>query len=243
MPNKIINARYVQCVNTDEQNQLHPKLLFRSSVPRLSHSDLDQFYLDHGISRCVDLRSRPLVIHYNTSPFSQTIITNHTLNNDAMWQKQPDIHAYYKNLPHEEKFWKTVDQCCQYLLNTPANHSLMIHCSAGKDRTGMLIAAILMLLDMPEHAILNDYCLSNEYQLELQTLMRTIAITKQHPTNNNPRETPISDELWKANPSWLESFMAEAKPIIAKKMPRGLWISNPNNRLKLKERCLINLHF
>jgi hypothetical protein len=130
MPNNIINARYIQCVNPVEQTQLIPTILFRSSVPTLSHSDLDQFYQDHHISRCIDLRSHPLVIHYNTSLFFQTIITNHMLNNNAMWQKQPNIHAYYTNLPHEDKFWKTVDQCCQYLLNTTINHSLMIHSSA-----------------------------------------------------------------------------------------------------------------
>lgn len=39
---------------------------------------------------------------------------------------------------------------------------LLIHCAAGKDRTGMVIALLLLLLGVPEETVLADYSLSNQ---------------------------------------------------------------------------------
>lgn len=41
----------------------------------------------------------------------------------------------------------------------------LVHCSAGKDRTGVLVAIILAALDVPDEAILVDFAASNQ-QLE-----------------------------------------------------------------------------
>ncbi len=39
---------------------------------------------------------------------------------------------------------------------------LLVHCTAGKDRTGFMIAMILSALDVPREAILEDYLLTNQ---------------------------------------------------------------------------------
>jgi protein-tyrosine phosphatase len=43
------------------------------------------------------------------------------------------------------------------------NLPLLVHCSAGKDRTGVVIAVLLRLLGVPEQTVLEDYSLSNLY--------------------------------------------------------------------------------
>lgn len=43
------------------------------------------------------------------------------------------------------------------------NLPLLVHCSAGKDRTGVVIAVLLRLLGVPEDTVLADYSLSNLY--------------------------------------------------------------------------------
>jgi protein-tyrosine phosphatase len=45
----------------------------------------------------------------------------------------------------------------------PDNLPTLIHCSAGKDRTGVAAMLILSLLGVPEDVILADYSLSNLY--------------------------------------------------------------------------------
>jgi protein-tyrosine phosphatase len=43
----------------------------------------------------------------------------------------------------------------------PVNLPLVFHCTAGKDRTGVVAALLLALLDVPDEVILADYSLSN----------------------------------------------------------------------------------
>jgi protein-tyrosine phosphatase len=48
-----------------------------------------------------------------------------------------------------------------HLLTNPQNLPLVYHCSAGKDRTGIVAALILSILGVPEETIIADYSLSN----------------------------------------------------------------------------------
>lgn len=43
----------------------------------------------------------------------------------------------------------------------PANRPLVIHCTAGKDRTGLVAALLLLALGVPEETVVADYTLSN----------------------------------------------------------------------------------
>jgi protein-tyrosine phosphatase len=47
----------------------------------------------------------------------------------------------------------------------------LIHCAAGKDRTGMVIALLLLLLGVPEETVLADYSLSNLAHEAIQQVM------------------------------------------------------------------------
>ncbi|KAI1449743.1 tyrosine/serine protein phosphatase [Annulohypoxylon stygium] len=47
-------------------------------------------------------------------------------------------------------------------LLAPSSTPLLVHCTQGKDRTGLIIALILMILSVPASAIDHDYMLSTE---------------------------------------------------------------------------------
>ena len=46
----------------------------------------------------------------------------------------------------------------------PANHPVVFHCTAGKDRTGVLAAVLLSVLGVDEETILDDYELTDRYR-------------------------------------------------------------------------------
>jgi protein-tyrosine phosphatase len=48
------------------------------------------------------------------------------------------------------------------LLDMPAEGAFLVHCSAGKDRTGVACALILHALGVPEETVITDYLLTNE---------------------------------------------------------------------------------
>jgi protein-tyrosine phosphatase len=54
----------------------------------------------------------------------------------------------------------------------PANRPLVIHCTAGKDRTGLAVALLLLALGVPEETVVADYTLSNYAFDVLATRMR-----------------------------------------------------------------------
>lgn len=51
------------------------------------------------------------------------------------------------------------------------NYPVLIHCTAGKDRTGVTVALLLRLLSVPEQVIIADYTLSNRAYAYIQNLV------------------------------------------------------------------------
>lgn len=64
----------------------------------------------------------------------------------------------------------------------------MIHCHAGKDRTGLGAALILSLLDVPRETIMADYLHSNDRLL-----------------NDGVERTPIEQIYWGVEAAWLQA--------------------------------------
>lgn len=54
------------------------------------------------------------------------------------------------------------------LIADPANRPILLHCTAGKDRTGLTIALLLALLGVPDATILADFSLSNLFYEEVR---------------------------------------------------------------------------
>lgn len=67
-------------------------------------------------------------------------------------------------------------QVFRQLLELPDEQALVFHCSAGKDRTGMTAALILMALGVDDDQIARDYLLTNN--------LYDFAIAKQFPSND-----------------------------------------------------------
>ena len=68
----------------------------------------------------------------------------------------------YSNLVTEYK--DVVKKVFEILANKDS-YPLIIHCRAGKDRTGFIIALLLLTLNISENKIIEDYLLTNEFFL------------------------------------------------------------------------------
>ncbi|WP_268872322.1 tyrosine-protein phosphatase [Limosilactobacillus secaliphilus] len=65
-------------------------------------------------------------------------------------------------------------QVLHELLNLPAGDALVFHCSAGKDRTGMVSALIMAVLGVDDNTIIKDYLLTNQlYSFAMSDQLKT----------------------------------------------------------------------
>ncbi|AVK63882.1 protein-tyrosine-phosphatase [Lactobacillus sp. CBA3606] len=169
------------------------KLLRCGGMSLLSPHDLT--YLDqYGLRYDIDLRQAseaqlspdryPQSTHYrNTSvyPFTDNrrfdrrlkrlikrMIIDDSFNAQTYAQMVTDSHPI--------KVWQHL--FATLLANDQPNQSLVFHCAAGKDRTGVAGALIMTALDVPRDTIMQDYLLTNAVFMAADELDNDTIITE-----------------------------------------------------------------
>jgi len=85
--------------------------------------------------------------------------------------------SYYSNTQYlAERYKPLFDK----LLNLPDGQSLVFHCSAGKDRTGIGSALFLYSLGVPYDTIMSDYLASNYYRKDVNAKLSAQMIQYMH---------------------------------------------------------------
>jgi protein-tyrosine phosphatase len=70
------------------------------------------------------------------------------------------FEGFYEQMPNNIKNYAPLFNT---LLEANENESVLFHCTAGKDRTGLGAVLILSVLGVPEEIIIQEYYLSNRY--------------------------------------------------------------------------------
>ncbi|HVX22976.1 MAG TPA: tyrosine-protein phosphatase [Acidimicrobiales bacterium] len=81
------------------------------------------------------------------------------------------------------------------------SHPVVVHCAAGKDRTGVLVAVLLGLLGVPEQTIVDDYALSEQAMTALRR-----RLVERYPEGREVIEG--ADEMFSAAPANIASLLA-----------------------------------
>ncbi len=166
---KVLNFRDIsEC----SANRIKKNTIFRSAQPdKLKSKDLHYFH----IKTIIDLREpveRKKVKNFKdintinlTINFNQRIREKikPIINKKNVEEQIDSIMSYeYLNLIESEK--EVVKQVFELLIDEK-NYPILIHCKAGKDRTGFIVALIQLVLGFREDEIIEDYLLSNKYFL------------------------------------------------------------------------------
>ncbi|KAB8142998.1 tyrosine-protein phosphatase [Chloroflexia bacterium SDU3-3] len=70
-----------------------------------------------------------------------------------------DHYETYATQRPEVRQW--LNQVMRVFANPQLAYPVLIHCTAGRDRTGVVVAALLRLLEIPDHVIIEEYLLSD----------------------------------------------------------------------------------
>ncbi|MBC1546837.1 tyrosine-protein phosphatase [Listeria sp. FSL L7-1435] len=114
----------------------------------------------------------------------------------------------------------------EVLEDAKAGLPFIFHCTAGKDRTGVLGALLLTLLDVPEKTIFDDYAITNRYQDDILREMGGIVALFSNGSEKIDLETfrPMAE----ARPEYLEIAFDEMKKqygSVANYLEKGIGIT------------------
>jgi len=151
------------------EGYIKPRFIFRSSslIPYQNDSLYNNLKL-LDVNSIIDLRSE---IEYLRASYNDWFLRDIHLYWVHLDISMPDEVLEKHNLtslPFYKQFiWyilhynqKELRRIFSVLANKK-NYSIVIHCHEGRDRTGIIAALILLLLDVPEENIIQDYLASD----------------------------------------------------------------------------------
>jgi len=184
----LANLRDVGGLPTTDGAKIVPGRLLRSdNLQTLTEADIEQL-LGMGLTDVIDLRSDYERAATGPGPLARTDVRRHELslfreNEPGVGEEKPDVRP--EVLPEEALPWVDLEPSVElgnpvasvyfsYLVERPdsilaalravayAPGAALVHCAAGKDRTGTLVALVLTLAGVERDAVVADYVASSE---------------------------------------------------------------------------------
>jgi protein-tyrosine phosphatase len=144
-------------------------LLRGDNLDALTDDDVRRLTDDHGLRAVVDLRNRVerpeppewiarAGLDYHHVPlFDLSGETTANVGNDL----RLDVGAAYRRML--ELAGPAIAQVLAIMTaDGPSDGAVVVHCAAGKDRTGIVVAVLLRALDVPDDVIVADYLATAE---------------------------------------------------------------------------------
>ena len=182
-------------------------VMFRSdALHHLEPTDVDHL-VGLGMRTIIDLRSRVELERTGRGPLEDTDIGwMHAplTNSDGGVQALPpalaegDLGRHYVESLDERT--ETLAQVITHLA-TSENLPAVFHCTAGKDRTGMVAALVLSLVGVHDDVIVEDYALTDD---RMHLVMERIRASGDYP---EPL-APVAASVARAEAHSMETFLA-----------------------------------
>lgn len=186
-------------------------VMFRSdALHHLVPSDVDRL-TELGVRTVIDLRSTVEVDRSGRGPLEET---------DMQWIHAPLSHgdtATGRVLPpalaegdlgrhYVDSLAERTDMLADVIerLATSDNLPAVFHCTAGKDRTGMVAALVLSLVAVPDEVIVHDYTLTDA---RMHLVMERIRASGEFPEP----VTPMAERVGRAEAASMETFLAAVR--------------------------------
>ncbi|KAJ7125423.1 protein-tyrosine phosphatase-like protein [Mycena epipterygia] len=169
----LINVRSVGGYTTSGHSLVKPILLFRAADPsRITPTGKEQL-LALGVRRVFDFRADDEITSYKSAapeipgvefvraPVSESRAFDPVSLSARMQEFAGNELETFVTLYHEilEMGGPAFEKVLRHMLDRP-DEPCLIHCTAGKDRTGLFTAILLMLLGVPDDEIIKEYALT-----------------------------------------------------------------------------------
>lgn len=170
------NYRDLGGIKTADGHTLKPGMLIRgTTLKKLHASDIQLLKAEYNLHTIIDLRTPkeaqekpdvvPEGVNYRLRPvFDEALLgISHEKKVRSMQSlvNLPSMETLYVEMVNPRNLENLTAILREILLMPEEDFSLIFHCSAGKDRTGVLAALLLSFLGVDRTDILNDYLYTN----------------------------------------------------------------------------------
>jgi protein tyrosine/serine phosphatase len=176
-----VNVRDLGGLPTDDGRQTAPGVLIRSdNLQDLSPGDVTKLVDDIGLTTVVDLRSNaesesegpgpldavPSVAHLHLSVLPEVGRRTDVVAEALLLRRAQDRDRYPDDvmcghyLGYLEDRPESVVGAVRAIVDAPG--ATIVHCAAGKDRTGVVIALALTAVGVPAEVVIADYAATDE---------------------------------------------------------------------------------
>lgn len=202
------NARDAGGYPVADNKWLRERRIYRSdALNALTPADIEEF-VHLGISTVVDLRDAreadraPDMIDRGAVRYERVPIFEDRLF-ERDFGKFPNLADLYRMIMDEH-----IHQLVRVLeiVSEASTHPVLVHCTAGKDRTGLVIALLHATVGLAPKTILEDYgasekILGSKFEERVRNLYRQMAVPPEI-LGDAPRHAP---------PSYLASALEDAR--------------------------------
>jgi hypothetical protein len=209
-PASAYNFRDIGGLPTAGGGTLKSGLLYRSATPQfMTSADVEHLVDSAGVSLVVDLRFTHEVDAEGSGYLDQAPVRHlkvpvvgeggDTIGNAVLAGTRDVLAGHYVSyVEHNAGAFVEVISALAAPDGTPA----LVHCAAGKDRTGVAMALLLSTLGVPDEEIIADYARTAE---QMPALLRRLA---QTPTYGPALAIqPADDPMSKARPETMRLFL------------------------------------
>jgi protein-tyrosine phosphatase len=204
-----VNFRDLGGYTTTDGQRTRWRVLFRADgLGELTDADL-AIMRDLGIRTVVDLRSGDEVEQSRFDVEAHPVEFHHFPFIEAL----PDAEAFerapgFLGTQYTEMLDDASAQIVGALaaLAAPEARPAVFHCTAGKDRTGLLSALVLTLLGVPEETVVADYALSGEAMARLRA-----KLILKYPDGKSFISDTNADAIFSADPANMIALFAHLR--------------------------------
>ncbi|MEV7907777.1 tyrosine-protein phosphatase [Streptomyces anulatus] len=162
---RLHNFRDVGGYPTEDGLQVRWRRLYRSdSLHWLADDDLERFR-SLGVRTVIDLRHPEEIERKGRVPhgprYHNLSIEHRFWNVAEEYDPEAGIARFFADRYHEvaQDGWAEIREALEVIADAD-NAPVVVHCAAGKDRTGVLTALVLRLLGVSEEDVIADYALT-----------------------------------------------------------------------------------